>query len=185
MAVKLMPVAPVAPEQAAPAPKHDDVEQPKPRKRRRAAVYDSDGHEVLITLKCLKCSRMHPLSNFGLRRMADGAIRNQPWCRECRGASSPKKKKSELDAEALQVPAAPVAPEAVAPSQVPPEPPTVPQTPVGVDPTAPAYGAPMAVVSLTAEQVMRALAPQPPQAVPAVPTPELPPVPTGEPAEPS
>ena len=131
MAVKLMPVAPVA-EHAAPAPKHDDVEQPKPRKRRRAAVYDSDGHEVLITLKCLKCSRMHPLSNFGLRKMADGAIRNQPWCRECRGASSPKKKKSELDAAALQAPPTPAVPEAPVQAQVPPEPPPVPQTPEAI-----------------------------------------------------
>lgn len=172
MAVKLMPVAPVSPEQAAPAPKQDDVEQPKPRKRRRAAVYDSDGHEVLITLKCLKCSRMHPLSNFGLRKMADGAIRNQPWCRECRGASSPKKKKSEQAHTADSMPIAEdgvlgAPPEAV----VPPEPPPVPQTPVGVDPHAPAYGAPMAVVPLTAEQVMRALAPQAPQATPAQPSP--------------
>lgn len=154
MAVKLMPVAPVGPgAPAAPAePSVQVEEQPKqPRKRRRAAVYDADGNEVLITLKCLKCNRMHPLSNFGLRKMADGAIRNQPWCRECRGASSPKKKKGEAPLEpgveaALQASDAPQAP---APQVAAPTPAAPPQ-PSG----------PMQVVPLTAEQVLRALAPQ-------------------------
>jgi len=45
---------------------------------------DADGAEVFITLMCLKCHKMRPLSQFGLRKMADGAIRNQPWCRTCR-----------------------------------------------------------------------------------------------------
>jgi hypothetical protein len=57
-------------------------------RRRRSAVYDSEGREVLITLMCLKCHRIKPLAQFGLRKMADGAVRNQPWCKECRGASS-------------------------------------------------------------------------------------------------
>ena len=59
--------------------------EPRPR-RRRASVYDADGNEVFITLMCLKCQKIRPLSQFGLRRMADGAIRNQPWCRSCRSA---------------------------------------------------------------------------------------------------
>ena len=58
----------------------------RPR-RRRSAVYDADGKEVFITLMCLKCHKMKPLGQFGLRRMADGAIRNQPWCRTCRSSS--------------------------------------------------------------------------------------------------
>jgi hypothetical protein len=57
-------------------------------KRRRSSVYDADGNEVFITLVCLKCRRTRPLSQFGLRRMADGAIRNQPWCRACRSGTS-------------------------------------------------------------------------------------------------
>jgi hypothetical protein len=57
-------------------------------KRRRSSVYDADGNEVFITLKCLKCDKMRPLSQFGLRKMPDGAIRNQPWCRTCRSAPS-------------------------------------------------------------------------------------------------
>src|ERR671929_1552919 len=62
-------------------------------KRRRTSVYDADGNEVFITLMCLKCHKMRPLSQFGLRRMADGAIRNQPWCRPCRSDASPKRRR--------------------------------------------------------------------------------------------
>jgi len=60
---------------------------PRP-KRRKSAVYDAEGNEVLITLICLKCQKIRPLSQFGLRKMADGSIRNQPWCRTCRSATS-------------------------------------------------------------------------------------------------
>jgi hypothetical protein len=87
MAVKVM-LAPAialrAIEKAVPGTKR--VAASKPR-RRRSSVYDADGNEVLITLVCLKCHRTRPLSLFGLRRMADGAIRNQPWCRTCRSAA--------------------------------------------------------------------------------------------------
>jgi hypothetical protein len=73
----------------------------QPRKRRKSAVYDADGNEVLITMMCLKCKAMKPLTMFGLRKMADGAIRNQPWCRTCRsGAGTPKPKKEAPMAEA-------------------------------------------------------------------------------------
>lgn len=61
------------------------------RKKRRSAVYDGDGNEVLITMMCLKCRAMKPLVMFGLRKMADGAIRNQPWCRGCRSVAGVKK----------------------------------------------------------------------------------------------
>jgi len=81
----------------------------QPRKRRKSAVYDADGHEVLISLMCLKCRTLKPLAQFGLRKMADGAIRNQPWCRGCRsgaGTRKPKDKATEtLDAVA-ELPAA-------------------------------------------------------------------------------
>jgi len=97
-----------------------DPDAPKqPRKRRKSAVYDADGNEVLITMMCLKCRSMKPLAMFGLRKMADGAIRNQPWCRTCRsGASSGKKreKKSEV-VETV---------EAVATASLPPPPVMVP-----------------------------------------------------------
>jgi hypothetical protein len=60
-------------------------------KRRRSSVYDGDGNEVFITLMCLKCHKMRPLVQFGLRKMADGAIRNQPWCRTCRSGAGAEK----------------------------------------------------------------------------------------------
>ena len=163
MAVKLMPVAPVGSHAVAPAePGQVDERTRQPRKRRRAAVYDADGNEVLITLKCLKCGRMHPLSNFGLRKMADGAIRNQPWCRDCRGASSPKKK-----------------------PDAPPSEPAAPAEPVEVVVEPAASSGPMQVVPLTVEQVLRALAPErviEPHA--PVPQPELAPA-EPEPGEPA
>lgn len=64
----------------------------KPRRRRASTIFDGDGNEVLMTLMCLKCHHIRPLAQFGLRRMPDGAIRNQPWCRTCRGAATPKRK---------------------------------------------------------------------------------------------
>src|SRR5690242_9554470 len=88
MAVKVM----LAPALA----KREEAAEKKPRanggdakpKRRRSSVYDADGNEVFITLLCLKCKKIRPLSQFGLRKMADGAIRNQPWCRACRSGAS-------------------------------------------------------------------------------------------------
>lgn len=90
-----------------------DAPPKEARKKRKSAVYDADGHEVLITMMCLKCRSMKPLGMFGLRKMADGAIRNQPWCRTCRsGASAVKKKQEEVEAvvEAPVVEAAPPEP---------------------------------------------------------------------------
>jgi hypothetical protein len=73
---------------------------PKPR-RRKSAVYDADGNEVFITLMCLKCHKMKPLSQFGLRKMADGAIRNQPWCRPCRSGAGAEKPKGSAKGAAV------------------------------------------------------------------------------------
>jgi len=91
MAVKVM-VAPVIAKGDLAKPRARKVVagpegSPRP-KRRRSSVYDADGNEVFITLMCLKCQKIRPLSQFGLRKMADGAIRNQPWCRSCRSAPS-------------------------------------------------------------------------------------------------
>ncbi|ACG74938.1 conserved hypothetical protein [Anaeromyxobacter sp. K] len=80
----------------------------KPR-RRRSSVYDADGNEVFITLMCLKCHKMRPLSQFGLRRMADGAIRNQPWCRTCRSGTAEKPRggaAETVESSAVEVPPA-------------------------------------------------------------------------------
>ena len=74
-----------------------------PRKKRKSSVYDHEGHEVLITLMCLKCKNIKPLMQFGLRKMADGAIRNQPWCRTCRSGVGTKPKKEEGESPVAQM----------------------------------------------------------------------------------
>jgi hypothetical protein len=87
-----------------------DGSAPAKPKRRRSSVYDADGNEVFITLMCLKCHKMRPLSQFGLRKMADGAIRNQPWCRTCRsGAGAEKGERAKGSAETVE-PSAPEVP---------------------------------------------------------------------------
>jgi hypothetical protein len=85
-------------------------------KRRRSSIYDADGSEVFITLMCLKCHQMRPLSQFGLRKMADGAIRNQPWCRPCRSAAGTGKGKLKEAADSME------SVETVAPMSTVPEP---------------------------------------------------------------
>jgi hypothetical protein len=82
----------VTPALVPPARRPRTADGTRPKKRRASAVFDADGHEVLITLMCLKCRHIRPLAQFGLRKMPDGAIRNQPWCRGCRGAATPKKR---------------------------------------------------------------------------------------------
>ena len=95
MAVKVM-LAPVIAHRAQ-SPAQEKGPEPRPR-RRRSSVFDAEGNEVFITLMCLKCHKMRPLSQFGLRRMADGAIRNQPWCRPCRSGASAENPRRRKDA---------------------------------------------------------------------------------------
>jgi hypothetical protein len=108
MAVKVM-VAPAIANgdvaRPAPARRREGAAPAKP-KRRRSSVYDAEGNEVFITLMCLKCHKMRPLSQFGLRKMADGAIRNQPWCRTCRSAAGADKPRRKGAAETVESPAA-------------------------------------------------------------------------------
>jgi len=90
MLYKVTPMMPPPPDKAKPR----EPGQAQPRKRRKSAVYDGEGHEVLISLMCIKCRTLKPLAQFGLRKMADGAIRNQPWCRTCRSGAGTKKPKA-------------------------------------------------------------------------------------------
>lgn len=109
MAVKVMLAPAIASgviEKSAPA-RTREPGAPRP-KRRRSSVYDAEGNEVFLTLMCLKCHKMRPLSQFGLRKMADGAIRNQPWCRTCRSASGAEKPRRKGAAETVESPAAEV-----------------------------------------------------------------------------
>lgn len=101
MAVRVM-VAPAITkgelDRNAAAPRAVEARPASKPKRRRSAVYDADGNEVLITLMCQKCHRMRPLSLFGLRKMPDGTIRNQPWCRNCRSGAGTGKGREEASA---------------------------------------------------------------------------------------
>jgi hypothetical protein len=111
----------VTPALAPPARRPRAAEGTRPKKRRASAVFDADGHEVLITLMCLKCRQMKPLAQFGLRKMPDGAIRNQPWCRGCRGAATPKKRPDAAEA----APVAPASADRLPPAEAPESPPAV------------------------------------------------------------
>jgi len=118
MAVKVM-VAPAIANGEIDRPAHArrrEATAPAKPKRRRSSVYDAEGNEVFITLMCLKCHKMRPLSQFGLRRMADGAIRNQPWCRACRSASGAEKLARKGSAETVES-AATEAPSCEAPAE--------------------------------------------------------------------
>lgn len=107
MAVRVM-VAPAITkgelDRNAAAPRAVEARPASKPKRRRSAVYDADGNEVLITLMCQKCHKMRPLSLFGLRKMSDGTIRNQPWCRSCRSGTGNGKARNEVAVEESPVP---------------------------------------------------------------------------------
>jgi hypothetical protein len=94
MTVKVMVAPAIA---RAEAKRERPAREPRAR-RRRSSVYDADGSEVFITLMCLKCHKMRPLSQFGLRKMADGAIRNQPWCRSCRSGAGSERPRERREA---------------------------------------------------------------------------------------
>ncbi|HZY03520.1 MAG TPA: hypothetical protein VFF02_08460 [Anaeromyxobacteraceae bacterium] len=116
MAVKVMVAPAIANGEVGSEPRARPTRLPgapeRPR-RRRYSVYDANGNEVFITLICLKCHKVKPLGQFGLRRMADGAIRNQPWCRPCRSgpaAERPRKAREAVVPEgSLAAAEAPVA----------------------------------------------------------------------------
>ena len=121
MAVKVMVAPAIANgeiEKSARRPRAaDPAPAPAKPRRRRSSVYDADGNEVFITLMCLKCHKMRPLSQFGLRRMSDGAIRNQPWCRTCRSgaAEQPKRRGAVEPGESVESAEAAGSPPAAAP----------------------------------------------------------------------
>jgi len=119
MAVKVMLAPALAKREAStarPEPRPQTERGDLKPKRRRSSVYDADGNEVFITLMCLKCHKMRPLAQFGLRRMADGAIRNQPWCRTCRSGASAENPRRRADVTVSESSASVVADAAPAPA---------------------------------------------------------------------
>jgi len=128
MLYKVTPMLPV------PEAKPKQAREPgQPRKKRKSAIYDHEGSEVLITLMCLKCKSMKPLAQFGLRKMADGAIRNQPWCRPCRSGAGAPKPKPVAGAEVALAPVEPVQLMAVADASEAEELPTVAEAELASD----------------------------------------------------
>jgi len=62
---------------------------PTPKRTRRSAqLFDVEGNPVHIRLTCLCCKEVKPLAAFGLRKMSNGTVRNQPWCRACRSTKN-------------------------------------------------------------------------------------------------
>lgn len=55
--------------------------------RDRAELDHPTARVVLMgcSADCTKCGQHKPLSDFGLREMGDGVIRNQAQCSQCRG----------------------------------------------------------------------------------------------------
>ncbi len=109
MAVKVMTAPAIARGEVAdgaPRKARAPAEKSPRAKRRRSSVYDAEGNEVFITLMCLKCRKIRPLSQFGLRKMSDGSIRNQPWCRPCRSAPAVSPADLEASARSQASPAA-------------------------------------------------------------------------------
>jgi len=66
----------------------------KKRMRRSAELFDAEGNPVHIRLTCLCCKGIKPLASFGLRKMSNGTVRNQPWCRSCRSTKNTTAKPS-------------------------------------------------------------------------------------------
>ena len=63
-------------------------------RKKPVKLFDSEGEEVLITLTCPHCRISKPISAFGLRRMPEGVVRNQPWCTSCRAESAAEGRRS-------------------------------------------------------------------------------------------
>lgn len=52
--------------------------------------YENQSSRVILLgsyFKCTYCNCLRPGSEFGLRKMQDGSIRNQAQCSSCRGRS--------------------------------------------------------------------------------------------------
>ena len=54
-------------------------------KNNQKAVIQTNGYNGSEPTRiCPHCGKIKPLSEFGFRKMKDGTIRNQSWCKECR-----------------------------------------------------------------------------------------------------
>lgn len=71
-----------------PEPKKDAEPNVPPREvELLGEQYRAEMDNVVLTrclAQCSNCGGLFPISFVGLRRMGDGAIRNQPRCKPCR-----------------------------------------------------------------------------------------------------
>ncbi|MCL2625691.1 MAG: hypothetical protein FWD46_02600 [Cystobacterineae bacterium] len=72
-----------------PFPEEASAPPPPKRMRRSTELFDMEGTPVHIRLTCLCCKELKPLAEFGLRKMPNNTLRNQPWCRSCRSTKRP------------------------------------------------------------------------------------------------
>jgi hypothetical protein len=49
-----------------------------------STIRDPKKRRVDVFLKCPECDLMKSLGEFGIREMANGELRNQPRCNQCR-----------------------------------------------------------------------------------------------------
>ena len=52
--------------------------------KERAIIQSSGYNGSEPTRICPKCKKEKTISEFGFRKMGDGKVRNQSWCKDCR-----------------------------------------------------------------------------------------------------
>lgn len=56
----------------------------KDKNDKRPIIQSSGYNGKEPTRICPKCGKEKPLTEFGFRKMTNGTVRNQSWCKDCR-----------------------------------------------------------------------------------------------------
>lgn len=54
------------------------------KNNKRPIIQSSGYNGSEPTRTCPKCEKEKPIKDFGYRKMENGQVRNQSWCRKCR-----------------------------------------------------------------------------------------------------